>query len=265
MKPITKVVAGTAVVLLVGSAHATPFTLTFSGTVIQGQQDAGIFGPDYIIDGKPFVATYTVDDGVAGAEYVFGPGSSAARGGTNYTPGSISPMSATLAIDGFTYAFINDHLSPDVTNNSGGVTKAHAAGGPDTLSIEKDYGYRIVYGTPDVTFGSFTHAEYIGFDIDDASGGLFGSADWRELLSVGLPANSIGFFSISNESIDRQGMSLSISQGTLAIDRLTVQAAASSLPEPSTSSLWLAGLGVLALFARRPTRHTRLTLSGVTR
>ena len=236
--------AGAALALgfAASAASATIVTATYSGKVVgagnsQLQLDGafdytGEFGGS-AIDGSDFTAVFKFDTDLA----LFDPGSpSQLIGGSDF--GLVDPIiSAILTINGVDQAF-------------SGVTTTVAAvigNGLDTTS------FHLISQFANGLDGSAMNRVLLGqFFNPDLP------LDLRAAVSKGRvvidpSGEAVGLFLINAQDADANTTHLAY--GYLAADRLTVS---TSVPEPATWALMLAGFGGLGAVARRSRRRTIL-------
>lgn len=105
MKQTTALLSAFALGVAATPAQAAEFLITYTGTVTEGVDLTGAFGAPGDLTGKAFTAIYKLNTGLLSV--VSDDGSTAQIfGGTEYQnpPFPVSPLSATLTIDGITHA-----------------------------------------------------------------------------------------------------------------------------------------------------------------
>lgn len=196
---------------LCSHALADIVSVTYTGTVVSGNDVDGIFGApgEDLLSGQSYTANYTFDTALGGFNT---PEWSGAYGGIGSVTGDPSPnLSASLTINGNTFAFVGDYLG-------------------------------FIYGYNDASpYSEIFHLA----QADSANTSLVQGA--FEYSSY-YPLSPTQYFSGPTPGTAEGGFISGSSYLALAPSYFTI---ATAVPEPEAYAMLLAGLGLLGFMARR--------------
>jgi PEP-CTERM motif len=225
-------------------AHAKAYLITYSGTIISGNDGWEHFGPlnsqpDRDLSGSPFSVAYTLTIPTVGARSDSDGSSSHYYGGSVYA--AASPVSALVSVNGFKKAISGSYLGGFFQNYSSSMSSFTSA----VLDyIELSPGaYRSVGTSQYVQFSSNSPIVFpldlsTGLDLD------LSSHPW-------VTANSGNFQDILVNA--EAGEVVRATYLEFLAHRVTIGPAetAGAVPEPSTWSMMILGLGLMGGVMRR--------------
>lgn len=228
------ILAGVATLgLAVAPAHAALVDLTWSGAAT-GNDGLGLFGAPVFLTRMGYTATYRFDTTV-GFSANASNGSNQVEGGSFFDPDRPIPLvSASITINGMTYAVDGDYYSLYFRQSGAGASQL-------TTLVQRE-----IDGNP-APFGGelfqrvFRVGDFYGFPLDQGGVLAFDAAD-----------NPGGHFSVFN----RDGAGNLIGPTTdLSIipDRLVIALApgGGGIPEPTTWAIMISGFGLAGAALRR--------------
>jgi hypothetical protein len=219
-------------------AHATTILITYTGTISDGFDQTGVFGPaGTSLSGDTYSLVYTFDTAGAILDLSGLPFSSRVYGGPDTNvPSSNSPGKASLTINGKTALFTGNFKSSDL-NRQGFTDPVHFTC-PCQSSTEQ-----LVQNTstPSMFDDSFVMSDVTVPDLS-------------------IPGSIFVPFSVAASDISQYDMLFSIDSHTIAEDPMAsgslipLSLTVSAVPIPAALPLFvggLAGLGVIARVRRR--------------
>ena len=232
-------VAALAVATFSASAHATTVTATFTGTVASGFDTTGVFGaPNTDLTGETFTAVFTEVDGPGVGQYF--PGFQDYLYGGTSNPGTVSPVTGVLTINGFTVNFPGLEFSE--------VSQSTLASGQATVAyIAEDFAFT----------GSGFNSDALGAQIASFINSIMPSADYHVPFSYTTQADdsALDNFNIADYSFSTGTYSALVS-GSLFSNSVTVTVSKTPVPEPLTLSLFGTALAGAAALRRRRKANT---------
>ena len=222
------------------AAQAAQFIITYSGTV-NGRDKTGAFGaPNTDFINSAFTAIYLLDTSTVGAttrtdnltfSHIFG--------GTNSN--TVSPVSASLTINGFTRAFngLADGAAILVNNDTGT--------GADIIDLRvSDIGLS----------ATSTTSNYMYHTVDDAAGTFLSSVIWGPAFTYAASQNdgTSAYFQFSTRN-NATGLDEEYANGLMNIESITV-ASVGAIPEPATWLLMIVGFGMVGASIRSKRRQS---------
>lgn len=242
MKMERLVSASAAVALALGlaaSANAHITTVTYTGTVINGNDQTGVFGAGANLAGAGYTAVYTVDDSVSDYS-IHTPTLVQLLGGSHYH--NQSPVSAAITINNVTLSI------------SGGYF-GHAW--QSTLA----YGHTEIYrGAEDYTDdGVIKYDNFMENRIISVSNPIIASPDINAPLSYTVQKgdSGSGYFSDLLYSYGAGAYSVDVT-ANLHPTSVTI-AQVMGVPEPATWMVLLLGVGMIGFAARRRNEGAAIT------
>lgn len=236
--------------LVGGPATAAIFTYVVTGTVVGGGNEGNAtFGDDVI--GRAFSASFEVDDALPTALYAASATGSSAQGGGLVQPGTRPPVTATLTINGISYAIRTGERKQEPTcypeigecfgstwteDDRGGIVKD-----ADARQLSLFGGYRSFDNSPGLFFRNM--ADALDFTLRSAD---FTVPDYRQPGSYAVTGT--GSFATSYDLVAYSGGSeYSATRLSLAPTRLSV---GGGVPEPATWAMMILGFGLIGAAMR---------------
>lgn len=223
--------------LISAPAKAAQFLITYTGSVVSGVDEIGIFGsPGMSIVGQRFRAEFLFNDPSPGARVTTsGNFSRTVSGGFAEIPSSIAPVSGFLTINGRSHFF-------DGNSQQGQVTVENQE---PPLQIQDQIAVNIDGDSTDRIFRN-----RIFITIVDDTGSLTNSI-FLNNLSYNLNQPSKFRFGLGNFSIGFD-LPLSLSAfGTINPDFISIEILNSSVPEPANWTMMIFGFALIGISGRR--------------
>jgi hypothetical protein len=213
------VAAAAAVLLAPIAASATVVTGSFTGTLYDGSDITGVFGTPGDLTGDTISGTFSYDTSLL---------SQVIAGTTNTATGTgLGALSVTATIGGGSHSF-TDQTSSSVYLDTGA----------SEMTLQSDNSQ---------SGAGFTVAETFFLDGLSLSDPFVLSTDLVQSFGASEFDSSSGSFAI----IDT-GSALAIASGDFTLTSLTLNGAASVVPEPASAALLLSGIaGMVGVAARR--------------
>ena len=229
------------------AAQAAQFVITYRG-IVDGNDTTGAFGaPNTSLTGAAFTAIYLLNTATAGSTTLTdGLSFSQILGGTRSN--TVSPVSASLTINGFTRAInglaSGEALLVDYDPGAGADVIEHRASdnGDSTTSTTDNYMYHTV---------------------NDTTGTFLSSVNWGSSFTYNTnPNDNIAFFQFSTRN-NATGLDEEYANGLMNIESVTV-ASVGAIPEPATWLMMIVGFGMVGASIRSTRRlSSRRQSSGV--
>jgi hypothetical protein len=220
----SKIIAAIIGALCLGpmAAHATTMNGTFSGTLTEGTDYTGVFGPaGSDLTNDAITGTFTYNTNLL---------SQSISGGQNTATGTgLGALTATISIGGITYTF-TDPTSSSVFVDDGSVS------GQSELTLQST-------NNPNAGVN-----ESFYLDISDPFAPFVASTDLTQSISATDPFSQIADFSI-------QDTGPNAASGGFTVTSLTTSQAPATSPIPEPASLMVLALGIGGIAGVRTRRQ----------
>ena len=234
------------------AAQAAQFVITYRGTFLSGGDNTGAFGAQGTdFTNAAFTAIYFLNTSTVGATTrTDGLTFSEILGGTRAN--TVSPVSASLTINGFTRA-INGLASGEarLQNSDPGLSDSMYHGVAEENSNTTSFTSNYMYHTVE----------------DGSEGSLIPSVNWSSsswgssFIYNPSPNNNTGYFQFSTRN-NTTGNDEEYAQGLMNIESVTV-ASVGAIPEPATWLMMIVGFGMVGASIRSTRRQSSGALASV--
>jgi hypothetical protein len=227
---------------MAGTAHATAYVVTVTGTLTGAWDNAGIFGPAKTsLNGKAFTATFQVDEDTPGSYHALNTPNQRMLVGLY----AASPVLGSLTVNGITRQVQPLQGTVYVIDNFGSVSR-------DNVSFK---------ASSDNYDGGVYYDDWVQFGATDWSNAWLSSTVVPATFSYTVPGAlaTSGNFRFQNS---RDGY---LADGQFAVTGFTIvsQAQTPAVPEPASWALMIGGFSLAGAAMRRrgPARSLRLNPS----